>query len=117
MNDLNSVTLKGTGAFCITSIFLGLVWNAVSRLENMGLMILALCCVGLAANRSLLRLHDVGSKIPVHKVVNPYAHDGTKCNLFFICIRPSSLDEKSQELLGKSQAKAMGKCNIFRCHD
>ncbi|KAL5502560.1 hypothetical protein EMCRGX_G009356 [Ephydatia muelleri] len=71
-------------------------------------MILALCCVGLAANHSLLRLHDVGSKIPVHKVVNPYAHDGTKRNLFFICIRPSSLDENSQELLGKSQAKGYG---------
>ena len=56
----------------------------MSRLENKGFTVLALCCDGLAANRSLPRLHDVGSKIPVHKVVNPYAHDGTKRNLFFI---------------------------------
>ena len=62
----------------------------MSRWENMGFTVLALCCDGLAANRSLLRLHDVGSKIPVHKVVHPYAHDGTKIALHYI--RPSSLD-------------------------
>ena len=60
----------------------------MSRLENMGFTVLALCCDGLAANRSLPRLHDVGSKIPVNKVVNPYAHDGTKRNLFFISDPP-----------------------------
>eukprot|EP00731_Ephydatia_muelleri_P026911 Em0018g1011a len=69
-----------------------LVWNAVSRLENMGFTVLALCCDGLAANHSLLRLHDVGSKIP-------YAQDG-------------------QELLGKSQANAMAtqRCELTLLH-
>ena len=48
-----------------------LVWNAVSWLENMDFLVLALCCDGLAANRNLIRLHDAASKILVHKVVNP----------------------------------------------
>ena len=60
----------------------------MSHLENMGFTVLALCCDGLAANRSIPRLHDVGSKMPVHKVVNLYAHDGTKRNLIFISDPP-----------------------------
>ena len=42
-----------------------LVWNAVSRLENLGFTVLALCCDGLSANRKFFQLHDAGSKAPV----------------------------------------------------
>eukprot|EP00731_Ephydatia_muelleri_P026512 Em0018g612a len=52
-----------------------LAWNAVSHLENLGFTVLALCCDGLSANRKFFQLHDAGSKAPVHRVVNPYAHD------------------------------------------
>ena len=65
-----------------------LVWNAVSRLENLGFTVLALCCDGLSAYRKFFRLHDAGSKAPVHGVVNPYAHDGEKHCIFFLSDPP-----------------------------
>ena len=55
-----------------------MIWNAVSHLENLGFIVLALCCDGLSSNRKFFRLHDAGSKTPVNKVINPYAHDGDR---------------------------------------
>jgi len=51
------------------------LWEAVYHLENIG-------C--LAANRRLFSLHKPGSTTPVHKVLNPHAHDGEKCYLWFL---------------------------------
>ena len=66
------------------------MWNAVSRLENIGLKVLAFCCDGLSANRRFFRLHDAGSKEQeqVYRVVNPYAHEGEKRFIFFLSDPP-----------------------------
>ena len=61
-----------------------LLWNAVSRLENLGFLVLALCCDGLSANRKFFRLHDTCSSTAVYIVINPYAHDGDKRYIFFL---------------------------------
>ena len=58
------------------------------RLENMGFTVLGVCCDGLAANRQLFSLHCPGSGRPVHKVVNPHAHDGEKIYFFFLSDPP-----------------------------
>eukprot|EP00731_Ephydatia_muelleri_P000111 Em0001g111a len=68
--------------------FFPLVWNAVSCLENLGFTVVALCCDGLSANRKFFRLQDAGSEAPVHRVVNPYAHDSEKCCIFFLSDPP-----------------------------
>ena len=64
------------------------MWEAVYRLENLGLRVLAVCCDGLAANRRLFSLHQSGSTTPIYKVLNPYAHDGEKRYLFFLSDPP-----------------------------
>ena len=64
------------------------VWEAVYCLENMGFKVLALCCDGLAANRRLFSLHKPGSTPPMHKVLNPHAHDGEKRYLWFLSDPP-----------------------------
>ena len=64
------------------------MWEAVFRLENMGFTVLGVCCDGLAANRRLFSLHCPGSGRPVHKVVNPHAHDGEKRYFFFLSDPP-----------------------------
>ena len=48
----------------------------------------ALCCDGLSANRKFFRLHDERSTKAVYKVVNPYAHNGEKRNIFFLSDPP-----------------------------
>ena len=65
-----------------------MIWNAVSRLENLGFIVLALCCDGLSLNRKFFRLYDAGSKTPVNKVINPYAHDGDRRYIFFLSDPP-----------------------------
>ncbi|KAL5510548.1 hypothetical protein EMCRGX_G006110 [Ephydatia muelleri] len=65
-----------------------MIWNAVSRLENLGFIVLALCCDGLSSNRKFFRLHDADSKTPVNKVINPYAHDGDRRYIFFLSDPP-----------------------------
>ena len=64
------------------------VWEAVSCLELCGFKVLALTCDGLAANRRLFcQLNpDPGADEVVHKVLNPYAEDGT--DLYFIADPP-----------------------------
>ena len=47
----------------------------MSRLENVGFIVLGLCCDGLSSNRKFFRLHDAGSNVPVNEVINPCAHD------------------------------------------
>ena len=64
------------------------MWEAVFRLENIGLIVLGVCCDGLAANRLLFSLHCSGSRKPVHKVVNPHAHDGEKRDFLFLSDPP-----------------------------
>lgn len=39
------------------------MWEAVCRLERLGLKVLGVCCDGLAANRSLFNLHNCGSNM------------------------------------------------------
>ena len=65
-----------------------LLWNAVSRLENLGFLVLALYCDGLSANRKFIRLHDTCSSTAVYKVIDPYAHDGDKRYIFFLQNHP-----------------------------
>ena len=60
-------------------------WEAVSRLERIGLKVLGLSCNGLSTNRRFFKLHTVNSDL-VHKVPNPYAHDGR--SLYFISDPP-----------------------------
>ena len=60
----------------------------MSRLENLGFTVLALCCDGLSANRKFFRLHDERSTTAVYKVVNPYSHNGEKRNIFFLSDPP-----------------------------
>ena len=64
------------------------LWEAVFRLENLGLKVLAVCCDGLAANRRLFSLHKPGSTTPINKVLNPHAHDGEKRYLYFLSDPP-----------------------------
>ena len=64
------------------------MWEAVYRLENLGLRVLAVCCDGLAANCRLFSLHQSGSTTPIYKVLNPHAHDGEKRYLFFLLDPP-----------------------------
>ena len=64
------------------------MWEAVFRLENLGLKVLAVCCDGLAANRRLFSIHQPGSTTPVYKVPNPHAHNGERRSLFFLSDPP-----------------------------
>ena len=64
------------------------MWEAVFRLENLGLKVLAVCCNGLAANRRLFSIHQPGSTTPVYKVPNPHAHNGERRSLFFLSDPP-----------------------------
>ena len=57
-------------------------WEAVGRLELCGFKVVGLTCDGLAANRSLFKLHDLTAKTVVHKVPNPHAKDGRQLYFF-----------------------------------
>ena len=62
------------------------MWEAIYRLERLGLKVLAVCCDGLAANRRLFGLHSPGSKELLYKVRNPHAHEDRY--LFFVSDPP-----------------------------
>ena len=55
-------------------------WEAVSRLERLGLKVMGLCCDGLAANRRYFSLHS--DKAKAYKVVNPYAEENRSLYFF-----------------------------------
>ena len=55
-------------------------WEAVSRLERLGLKVMGLCCDGLAANRRFFSLHS--DKAKPYKVVNPYAEESRSLYFF-----------------------------------
>ena len=48
-------------------------WEAVQRLELCGFRVMATTFDGASVNRRLLRIHGLGSKEIIHKVINPYA--------------------------------------------
>ena len=55
-------------------------WEAVSRLERLGLRVMGLCCDGLAANRRFLSINS--DETQAYKVINPYAMESRSINFF-----------------------------------
>lgn len=85
------------------------------RLENLGFTVLAVCCDGLAANRRLFSLHKPGSKTPVHKVLNPYAHNGEKRYLYFLS-DPPHLMKTVRNCWANSKRKLWVRLILLRVH-
>ncbi|XP_065894386.1 uncharacterized protein [Dysidea avara] len=63
-------------------------WEAVRRVENCGLKVLAATLDGNTANRRLIKLHDPTEEV-LYKVISPYADDGR--HLYFISDPPHLL--------------------------
>ena len=71
----------GVTADCLYPI----VWEAVQRLECVGLNVLAFCCDGAAANCKFYNMHRTVSTGVVHKTKNPFCEDRF---IYFICDVP-----------------------------
>ena len=79
-------------------------WEAVYRLERIGLKVLAATADGASANRRLMKIHKTKCKHGevVYKVTNPYTAE--KRQLYFF----SDPNKNCEKCLGKFQKKSLG---------
>ena len=63
-------------------------WEAIWRLERMGLKVLAATADGASTNRRLMKIHHNRGDDMTHKVINPYAPESEKRFLYFISDPP-----------------------------
>ena len=78
-------------------------WEAVRRIEFLGLKVIAATADGASANWHFFRLHDLSSKTMPHMVKNPYASE--ECNIYFFSDVPHLLKRARNGLV--SQARSL----------
>ena len=61
-----------------------IIWEAIERLENIGLKVTVIVGDGASVNRKFVRMHAPVSGSspynPVHKIMNPYSDEGRHIN-------------------------------------
>ena len=77
-------------------------WEAVRRIEFLGLKVIAATADGASTNRRFFRLHDISSKTMPHMTKNPYASE--ERNIYFISDVPHLLKTARNGLASKTRS-------------
>ena len=60
---------------CLADVLYPIVWEAIKRLESLGLKVLFITCDGASANRKFFKMHATEKNDLAYKTLNIYSED------------------------------------------